>query len=355
MIHFTRGNLFDANVEALVNTVNTVGVMGKGIALMFKQRYPNSAQAYTSACKGGHLEVGQVLLTPSGELVGPRWIIHFPTKKHWRHPSDLAWIQDGLDDLRQVVSLQGIRSIAIPPLGCGNGKLDWSVVRPEIESRLGNLEGVDVIVFEPTDTYYNEPKARGVEELTPARALVFELIRRYCSLGIDCALIEAQKLAWFLSRSCEELGVPDPLDLRFQAHRYGPYADGLRHLLDGLDGSYLHCERRLADARPLDILWIEHERRATVAEYLSSDPMTPYGPAMEHMAARISGFESPLGMEALATVDWLLQREDCEPTLPAVRNALQSWPGGPDAGSRKLRIFEDGLVERALARLDDRR
>lgn len=185
MIRFTTGNLLEADVEALVNTVNTVGVMGKGIALMFKEAYPANFQEYATACKRGEVRTGRIFLTETGQLAGPRWILNFPTKRHWRTRTRLEWIEEGLKDLRRVIEREGIRSIAIPPLGCGNGGLDWSQVRPHIERALGDLPGVEVVAYEPTRRYQNVAKHRGVERLTPARALVAEMIRRYWILGLS--------------------------------------------------------------------------------------------------------------------------------------------------------------------------
>ena len=189
-------------------------------------------------------------VSQSNSLVGPRWIIHFPTKKHWRQPSKLAWIRDGLRDLIRVIHRRGIRSVALPPLGCGNGGLDWHVVRREIEWAFDALPEVDCILYQPTDMYQNTRKGEGIWDLTVARALVAELIRRYEVLGTGCTNLEVQKLAWFIHRWIDLEGLDNPLRLEFSANRYGPYADQLRHLLDAMDGSYLHCERRLADAGP---------------------------------------------------------------------------------------------------------
>src|SRR3954467_571360 len=136
MIRYTTGNLLEADAEALVNTVNTMGVMGKGIALMFKERFTDNYRAYAAACKQKQVELGQMFVTESLELGGPRWIINFPTKANWRFPSRLEWIEAGLRDLRSVIEEKGIKSIAIPPLGSGNGGLDWRDVRPLIEGAL---------------------------------------------------------------------------------------------------------------------------------------------------------------------------------------------------------------------------
>jgi len=351
MIRYTKGNLLDASSEALVSTVNEDGVMGKGIALMFREAFPESAKVYEQAAKRGHVHVGRVLVTQNKALFGPRWIVHFPTKRHWRFPSKLDWVRRGLQDLKRVIPEHGIRSIALPPLGCGNGGLEWSQVRREIEAALGDLENVEVTVYEPTVDYANAPKRHGVEELTPARALIAELVRRYSILGIECTNLEVQKLAWFLRRMIEASGLHDPLDLRFMANKYGPYADRLRHLLDALDGSYLHCEKRLSDAGPLEPIWFEDSKRQAVADYLESGAARSYSPALEATSRIIDGFESPLGMELLATVDWLLQEQHTEATIPAVKRDLKTWPGGPAAARRKLRLFDDRMLDLALDRL----
>lgn len=351
MIRYIKGNLLEAPAEALVNTVNEVGVMGKGIALMFREAFPGSAQEYEEACERGDVKVGRVLATHNDGLMGPKWIIHFPTKKHWRNPSQLQWIHDGLRDLARVVREHRIASIAVPPLGCGNGGLDWADVRREIQAALSSLEDVDVLVFEPTTEYMATPKPRGVEELTPARALVAEMVRRYAVLGLECTNLEVQKLAWFLQRVVLRLGVSNPLKLKFAADKYGPYADGLRHLLNALDGSYLHCKKRLADAGPFDPIWFEPSKQQRVAEYFSSEDGRPYLPALESTAKLIDGFESPLGMELMATVDWLLHEEKSEASVAALRDGLGRWPGGPGAAERKLRVFDERLLGLALERL----
>jgi O-acetyl-ADP-ribose deacetylase (regulator of RNase III) len=239
MIRYTHGNLLEAPAEALVNTVNEVGVMGKGIALMFREAFPEASREYEQAARAGNVRVGSVLVVKNQAPSGPRWIIHFPTKKHWRHRSKLEWIREGLKDLVRVVRDNHIHSIAVPPLGCGNGGLDWELVRREIEGAAAELPDVEFLVFAPTNEYQNAPKREGVEELTPARALIAELVRRYAVLGLDCTNLEVQKLAWFLDRSIKALALPDPLKLDFAANKYGPYADRLRHLLNGLDGSYI--------------------------------------------------------------------------------------------------------------------
>ncbi len=350
MIRFTQGNLLEAKVDALVNTVNTVGVMGKGIALMFKERFAENYRLYAAACKAKQVETGKMFVTPVQELDGPRWIVNFPTKRHWKAPSKMEWVVEGLADLRTFILDNHIESIAVPPLGAGNGGLEWMAVREQIEAVLGDLDA-EILVFEPTSQYQNVAKRSGVEKLTPARALIAELVRRYWVLGMECSFLEVQKLAWFLERGIERFSPADnPLNLQFVAHKYGPYANRLEHLLNNLDGSYLHAEKRISDSDPLDVIWFDDERKAYLQAYLNTESK-PYLEALERTADLIDGFESPFGMELLATVDWLLAKEHVEATVPAVRQALRKWSGGSGAAARKDRLFDDRALVIALERL----
>jgi O-acetyl-ADP-ribose deacetylase (regulator of RNase III) len=351
MIEFARGNLLEAEVEALVNTVNTVGVMGKGVALMFKEAYPENFKAYQAACRRKEVKIGHMFVTERQALMGPKWIINFPTKEHWRGNSKMVWIEAGLAELKRVIAEKRIRSIAIPPLGSGNGGLNWSDVRAKIEAALGTLSDIRVIVYEPTDRYQNVSKRAGVEKLTPARALVAELVRRYWILGIECSLLEIQKLAYLLERNVEKLGLKNSLDLRFQADRYGPYAPRLTHLLDALDGSYLHCGKRIGDAGPFDVIWFDDAKQDAIAAYLRSGEAKAFLPALEATTELIDGFESPLGMELLATIDWLTHKDGVAADRDSIKIALRSWTGGKQSGERKLKLFEDRLVDLALERL----
>ena len=350
MITFTHGNLLEAPVEALVNTVNTVGVMGKGIALMFKERFDYNYQLYNAACKAKQVHTGKMFVTETHELTGPRWIINFPTKQHWRADSRMEWIIEGLVDLRRFIIEQKVGSVAIPPLGAGNGGLEWSLVREQIEKLLGDLD-INILVFEPSQKYQNVAKREGVQTLTPARALIAELVRRYWVLGMECSLLEIQKLAWFMERSIEQFNPKDnPLKLKFKAHIYGPYAQNLSHLLNSLDGSYLHCEKRIADAKNLDVIWFEDSAKTLVLSYINTEAKT-YLNALRYTEALIDGFESPFGMELLATVDWLLVKENVQPSLDAIREGLKNWAGGAEAGLRKNRLFDDRAIAIALERL----
>ena len=353
MITYVQGNLLDAPVEALVNTVNTVGVMGKGIALMFKERFPTNTRLYVSACKHNQINVGKMFVTETGELNGPRWIINFPTKQHWRGKSQMSWIEQGLIDLCQVIKQNQIHSIAIPPLGAGNGGLNWAQVKIKIESILSNLEDTDILIYEPTSRYQNIAKSSGAQKLTPPRALIAELVRRYWILGMECSLLEIQKLSWFLYRVSNAYGIEDELHLQFKPHKYGPYAHALNHLLNALDGSYLKSDKRIPDCAPTDVIYFNESTKDNVQAYLNSEAKD-YLPVLQKTTELIDGFESPFGMELLASVDWLISSGYYEPTLDSIKKGLHDWPAGGVWGERKTRLFNDETISFAISQLQDR-
>jgi O-acetyl-ADP-ribose deacetylase (regulator of RNase III) len=299
MIQFVTGNLLDAKVDALVNTVNTTGVMGKGLALQFKKAFPANAKAYEAAAKAGEVDVGKMFVFEAGGIVLPRYIVNFPTKKHWRSPSRLEYIEQGLVDLVAFVRDRKVRSLAIPPLGAGLGGLAWRDVRPLIERALTDLADVDVLVFEPNGA----PAAEAMRnetvkpKMTPGRAAVLALMNRYLVPGYDyrLSLLEVQKLAYFLQVAGE------PLRLAYQPHRYGPYADNLRHVLNHIEGHYV---RGFGDGKnqpetPLQLIGnAAAEAEAFLAECWESQKR------LTEVAALIEGYETPFGMELLSTVHW---------------------------------------------------
>jgi hypothetical protein len=177
------------------------------------------------------------------------------------------------------------------------------------------------------------------------------MIRRYWVLGIECTYLEVQKLGWFLERTIHSLGINDPLDFQFKADKYGPFSDRLRHLLNALDGTYLHCDKRLSDAGPSDTIWFDEGRRQRLDLYLQQETSEPLRNVLELTARRIDGFESPLGMELLATVDWLIEKEHCEATVAGIREGLRQWSAGQVAVERKLRLFNDRFIGLAIDQL----
>jgi len=235
MIYKAEGDLLSADVEALVNTVNTVGVMGKGIALQFKQAFPDNYSAYEAACKRGEVQLGKMFVFHRNTFSNPRVIVNFPTKKHWRGRSKLKDIESGLRALIQFVKSEKIQSIAIPPLGCGNGGLDWNDVRPRIEQAFAEVPEVAVQLFYPEGA----PKADEMKvatkrpAMTPGRAVILALLSRYALPGYRLTLLEIQKLAYFL----QEAG--QPLSLDFQKQKYGPYAETMHHVLQRMEGHFV--------------------------------------------------------------------------------------------------------------------
>jgi O-acetyl-ADP-ribose deacetylase (regulator of RNase III) len=348
MIRFTEGNLLEADVEALVNTVNTVGVMGKGVALMFKESFPENYVAYEKACKQKQVRLGEMFVTERENLLGPKWIVNFPTKAHWRYPSKIEWIEQGLDSLVQFIKEKKVRSIAIPPLGSGNGGLKWDDVRPLVEAAVAPLKDVEVVVYEPTAKYQNVAKRSGVEKLTVPRALIAEMVRRYSVLGIECTLLEVQKLGYFLERIVDALKLENTFKFGFAANRYGPYSESLKHLLNGLDGSYLHCDKRLADASPFDIIHFDDSKKDIVSAFLTSNEAKPYQSALKATSDLIDGLESPFGMELLSTVDWLVHHEKVAAKVNAIKDGLSKWPGDDKAKDRKVGLFDERVIEIAL-------
>lgn len=352
MIILNSGNILESSAEAVVNTVNTHGVMGKGIALMFKDRYKQNYILYKQACESGSVEIGRMFVTYTGELSGPRLIVNFPTKKHWRDRSKLEWIKAGLEDLKLVIKNESITSIAVPPLGCGNGGLNWAEVRPVIEQALAEIEGLTVHLYEPTSRYYGISKTAGVEKLTIARALIAESVRRYWFLGNECSLLEIQKLAWFIERVAANRGLSDVLKLSFVADRYGPYSNRLQHVLEALDGTYLRSAKRIADSGPGDTIAFNYDRSSELQQFLNLPENRPYLDVLADVEIVTDGLQSALGLELLSTVDWLVQREKCELDSDSILAGLKVWTH-EQGRQRKVRLFNRELIAVAIKQLNE--
>ena len=298
MIVPTTGNLLESDAEALVNTVNCVGVMGKGIALQFKQAFPEMFEAYRRAAKAGEVRLGSMHVHETGAVVGPRFIINFPTKKHWRSRSRLEDIERGLQDLVQQVDARGIASIAIPPLGCGNGGLEWERVRPLIVDAFASRPAVRVLLHQP------RPEPQGAERrvaqdkpaLTPARAAILQLMSQYQVAGYALTQLEIQKLAYFLQCAGESL------QLRFEPHHYGPYAHNLNHVLRRLDGHYIAGAVDVKPGTRVSLLGGAADEAARVIE---RDEDVQGRLAL--VARLVEGFETPYSLELLATVHWVVK------------------------------------------------
>jgi O-acetyl-ADP-ribose deacetylase (regulator of RNase III) len=337
----SSANLLAADVDALVNTVNTVGVMGKGIALQFKNAFPANFKAYERACKDGRVRLGEMFVFDAGQLMKPRWIINFPTKGHWRSGSKISDIASGLDDLRRVIDELGIKSIALPPLGCGNGGLKWSAVRPLIDAKLADLD-TEVLVFPPAST----PAASAMSvatprpSLSPGKAALVGMVGRYALVGLGASLSEIQKLMYFLQEAGENLS------LQYEPARYGPYADRLRHVLKAVEGHHLRGfgdgSKKVQEAEVIETF---PGAMAEADEALSTNPAVVE--RMDRVFRLVDGFESPYGLELLASVHWVSTRDDSGPTdeLDVAVQRVQEWSG------RKQRMFTEDHIAIAFERL----
>ena len=345
MIEITQGNLLKAPAEALVNTVNTVGVMGKGIALQFRQAFPEMYRAYEKACKDGDLQLGQVQVFDLGGLVGgPRWIINFPTKGHWRAASRLPDVESGLVDLVAKIRKLGIHSIAIPPLGCGNGGLDWSEVRPQIEKAFQALPDVHVLLFEPAGAPKSVvmPNRTTRPKLTIGQAALVRLMDRYLKGLLDpfVSLLEIHKLMYFFKASGEDLP-----KLTFEKQLYGPYSPVLRHLLIRME---THLTRGFGEGSDKPTTPIELLPGAVESAEAFLDKLPESKARMDKVAALIEGYEDPYGMELLSSVHWVMQHEvgandDVEKAVVGVQN----W------NDRKRHLLKPEHLRLAWKRLHD--
>ncbi len=325
MIELVRGNLLEANTEALVNTVNCVGVMGKGIALQFRQAFPENFKRYKKACDLGEVKPGTMYVFDRGGLAStpsePRYIINFPTKTHWRGKSKIEYVITGLEALVHEVKALNIRSIAIPPLGCGNGGLDWNDVRPQIEAAFADLMDVHVRLYEPG----HAPKASALRvrtkkpRMTRARALFLRLIDMYQVQDYELSLLEIQKLAYFL----QESGVP--LKLGYQRGQYGPYADNLNHALQHMEGHYIQgYGDRGAIQAAIHVLPGALDDAAIKLQQEPEKDLLLRG--LQRVEDLIMGFETPYGLELLATIHWLFKVEPTTVTdVDAAVAAFQAW------------------------------
>lgn len=338
MIELTQGNLLKADAEALVNTVNTVGYMGKGIALQFKQAFPANFAAYQRACAHGEVQIGQMFVYATETLYNPRYIINFPTKAHWRGKSQLDYIEQGLAALMVEVKQRGIKSIAVPPLGCGLGGLDWDVVRPLIEQAFVVAPDVHVLLYAPEGAPNAQTMPVGTQRplMTPARALLIKMIEQYNQLAYRLSLLEIQKLAYFLQEAGE------PLRLKFTRGLYGPYAHNLNKVLERLEGHFIrgYGDSQKPDAELHLLPDAVTEANAFLQAAVASQQR------LQRVSTLIEGFETPYGMELLASVHWLATHED-----PAAASAEQAVAGIQHWNQRKQKTFQPAHLHVAWQRL----
>lgn len=328
MIERTQGNIVQADAEALVNTVNCVGIMGRGIALQFRKAYPENYKFYRAVCDRNELQPGMMLVYDLGQLTNPRYVINFPTKRHWKGNSRIEDIDAGLPVLVEEVRKRGIRSIAVPALGCGLGGLNWNDVRPRIERAFREVPDVQVILFEPSGTPAEEKmvKDKKAPEMTAGRAALLGLMRRYLAAAMDpfVSLLEIHKLMYFLQEAGE------PLRLRYQKAPYGPYAGNLRHVLSRIEGYFITGYEDTHD-RPDKQIELNFDATERAETFLARHPDTQG--RFARVADLVQGFETSFGLELLSTVHWVASRENARTEDEAIAR-VHAW------GDRK-RMFSD--------------
>lgn len=319
MIEYKTGNIFTEDVDALVNSVNCVGFMGRGIALQFKHAFPENFEAYADACKRKEVQPGRMFVYETGHMTGPRYIVNFPTKRHWRGKSRMEDIEAGLDALVREIEERGIRSIAVPPLGSGLGGLKWTDVRSRIESALGGLDGVRVVAFEP-DPALDDKRAvhaTKVPKMTNARAVLVTLIHRYLAglLDPEVTLLEIHKLMYFMQKAGE------PLNLRFEKAHYGPYAKNLRHMLHPIEGHLIsgYADGGDAPSKPIELVPGAVEKASA---FLEDNPETL--DRFRKVSKLVEGFEDSFGLELLATVHWVAAERPFA-DVQAITDDIYAW------------------------------
>ncbi|HZT43802.1 MAG TPA: macro domain-containing protein [Chthonomonadaceae bacterium] len=339
MIEHKTGDLLRADVEALVNTVNTVGIMGKGVALQFRQAFPDNYTAYRKACMHGEVQLGKMFVFSTGHLTNPRLIINFPTKRDWRNKSRLEDIEAGLLDLIAVVRREGISSIALPPLGCGSGGLKWEIVRPKIEDAFAALPKVHVLLYAPEGAPIADTMKVATKRpnMTIGRAALLSALERYALPGYRLSMLEIQKLAYFLQTTGE------PLKLDFAKQQYGPYAETLNHVLQRMEGHFI---RGYGDRSGKTSVRLMPDAVAEARQFLYDYPQTEE--RLERVARLIEGFETPYGLELLATVHWVAQENPF--AAIEVKTAIQgvhAW------NQHKRATFQPAHIQVAWKRLYD--
>jgi O-acetyl-ADP-ribose deacetylase (regulator of RNase III) len=341
---FIKGNLLDAPSQAYVNTVNTVGVMGKGIALQFKEAFPLNYKVYVAACKRKEVQPGKLLVVRENTLHGEKIIINFPTKTVWYSKSKYEYIEEGLQDLVRVIKEYSIRSIAIPPLGCGNGGLKWEKVRKLLEERLQSVQGVDIYIYEPNEIIkkiLKQQESKNESSLTDARALLLYALFYYESIGEKSSLFVANKLAYFFQR----LGEKSMAKLKFDRGQYGPFSMQVAHMLHGMNGKYLKGLEQM-NAKAFEPLELQYEQAKEVSEYVRKKLTQEQRTKLKNLIALIDGFQSALSLEILASVDFV-RKENPAVNQKETVQIIQNW------SERKKGLFKESYISIAFNHLQE--
>jgi O-acetyl-ADP-ribose deacetylase (regulator of RNase III) len=335
VIELKQGDILKADAEALVNTVNCVGVMGRGIALQFRKAFPDNYKQYQTACQHGEVKPGMMLVFDRQRLINPRFIINFPTKRHWKDKSLLEDIRAGLVALVEEVRTRKIRSIAVPPLGCGLGGLHWEAVRPIIEEAFGQVPEVQVLLYEPAGAPAPEAMVKQAKSpnMTRGRAALLGLMDRYLAAVMDpyVSLLEIHKLMYFMQEAGE------PLKLKYTKGAYGPYAENLRHVLSHIEGHYI-VGYGDAEDDPQKRLEPKAAAADQAKKFLQDHAETQN--RFDRVANLIEGFETPFGLELLATVHWVVAREGAHTRHEAVSKVYEWNP--------RKRIFDQEHIRAAF-------
>ncbi|CAN5529216.1 macro domain-containing protein [soil metagenome] len=339
MIKFIQGDLLNSDAEAIVNTVNCVGIMGRGIALQFKQMYPDNFKAYARACSAGDVVPGRMFVFETGELTNPKYIINFPTKKHWRGNSKLEDIEAGLVALREEIIRRRIKSVAVPPLGTGLGGLPWPAVQSRITAELEALRDVDIVVYEPrvdSDRMARHHR-KDQPKLTPYRAALVQLMDRYVRGLMEpyITLLEIHKLVYFLQGSGLNMR------LKFVKGHYGPYAENLRHVMSDMEGYYTAGYGDGGDQpfKKISLVPTAASQAHDLLEHEHSVAIT-----FDRISNLIRGFETPLGLELLSTTHWAVTQGGKQ-SVADIRQYYCDW------NARKSE-FSEGQIGIALDRLE---
>lgn len=346
MIQYVRGNLLESKAEALVNTVNTVGVMGKGIALQFREAFHENYRIYRNACRNKKLHIGELLIVEDTNLMlGHKLIINFPTKTHWKFPSEYSYISQGLEALRREIINRKIRSIAIPPLGSHNGGLDWQRVKHMIETSLSDLN-CDILLYEPSQIILERMKSERVK-MTPARAMLLQMLNDLNINGEFASVFAAEKLIYFMQR----FGAKDYFKIDFKPYYYGPYSGGkVAHVLYHMNGSYIKGMGGMEN-RPFDYIWLIdgacQEANTFIDNYNDNNLRT----ICDNTKRFLRGYYSNYTLELLASVDYLLENipslknwenDDIDNILNILEYEIQKW------SKRKEQMFKRDLLSNAV-------
>ena len=337
MIEYKNGDILREDVEAIVNTVNCVGIMGRGLALQFKNKFPQNLKEYQLACTNKEVQLGKMFVHQTGQLINPKYIINFPTKGHWKQNSKIEDISNGLDDLITIIEKYSIKSIAIPPLGSGLGGLDWNQVKKLIEEKLKNIN-CTIILFEPLEQKIEKSITKEIPKMTAGRAALIGLMDRYLKGLMDpfISLIEVHKLMYFMQESGEELR------LKYKKAQFGPYADNLRHVLNTIEGHFISGYEDGGDA-PTKQLKLIPKAVEDAKNYLTNKKNTNEN--FVKVAKLVDGFETPFGLELLSTVHWVVKNENAS-NLEEVISKIYNWNERKKQFSRKqIQIALDTLVK----------